>query len=76
MFYVDDIFLKMGVYGIEDVTKNKIVYVGSTKNTFAERIGRHINDWKKGKHCNKELVNLFENNNYKYRSRKAKTIIS
>lgn len=66
MEYLDNNFLKKGIYGIEDCNINKIVYIGSTKANFATRTGRHIQDYQKNRHCNKKLVELFKSKKFRF----------
>jgi len=55
-----------GIYGIKDTATKEIVYVGSTKNNFATRWGRHLMDCEKNIHCNDGLSKLFKDNNYQF----------
>jgi hypothetical protein len=55
-----------GVYGIKDIVSDKMVYVGATKVSFVSRWGQHIDEYKRGKHCNKELSKLFKSKKYEF----------
>ena len=48
--------INSGIYAITEGTE--VVYVGSTKNSFAHRWGCHVNDAQQNKHCNPELSKL------------------
>lgn len=61
----NDIFL-IGVYGIMDKRKNKIVYVGSTLTSFARRWSEHLERSKKGTHKNEGLNELFKSGKYQF----------
>lgn len=62
----DKALMDAGIYGIKDTDIDKIVYVGSTTTSFAMRWGQHIEDSKRGKHCNKELSELIMSKNFEF----------
>lgn len=66
MEYISNDIFEIGVYGIKDTVKNKIVYVGSTKTSFARRWGEHIYRCESNTHNNDRLHNLFKSNNFQF----------
>lgn len=66
MEYISNDIFEIGVYGIKDTVKNKIVYVGSTHASFARRWGEHLYRYENNTHSNDGLNEMFEKGNYQF----------